>query len=384
MRALRQADPELELFRDNVRRFVEQELAPDHPGWEREEAIPREVWQRLGGAGLLCVDMPEAYGGADADFPMSAVVVAELARAGMGGLASCVSVHSDIVAPYILHLGTQEQKSQWLPRMAAGTGVGAVAMTEPGAGSDLQAIRSQAQPENGGWNLNGAKTFITNGCLADVVVVAARSRPEGGARATSLFLVDAALEGFRRGRRLEKLGQHAGDLAELFFDDLRLEAGALLGGENGGFGHLVDELPRERLILSVGAVAAAEGALALTLDYVRERKAFGQPLASFQNTRFRLAEMHTDLELCRALLDKCVARYCDNTLDVTSAAMVKYASTEMQGRVADGCLQLFGGYGYMREYPISRAFTDARIQRIYGGTSEIMKELIARSLVGKA
>lgn len=383
MQAAPDTDAERDLFRDNVRRFVENELVPEHEAWERAEAIPREVWSRLGEAGMLCVDMPEEYGGAGATFALSAVVVEELARAGMGGLASCVSVHSDIVAPYILHHGTETQKQAWLPGMASGEAVGAIGMTEPGAGSDLQGIRSQAEPTDNGWVLNGAKTFITNGRLADVVVTAARSRPEGGSKGTSLFLVDTSLDGFRNGRNLEKLGQHAGDTAELFFDDLQLGPDALLGGEHSGFGHLVDELPRERLILGISAVAAADGVLAMTLDYVRERKAFGQSIASFQNTRFRLAEMQSDLELNRAFAEKCLAQFEAGTLDVPTAAMVKYTTTEMQGRVADGCLQLFGGYGYMREYPVSRAYADARVQRIYGGTSEIMKELIARSLVGK-
>lgn len=374
---------ERDLFRDNVRRFVETEFAPQIEEWEKAEAMPREAWTALGEAGLLCVDMPEEYGGAGADFRLSSVVVEELSRAQMGGLASCVSVHSDIVAHYIFHLGTAAQKQTWLPRMASGEAVGAVAMTEPAAGSDLQGMRSLAVPSDDGWTLNGSKTFITNGRLADVVVVAARSRPEGRALGTSLFLVDAALEGFRRGRNLEKIGQHAGDTTELFFDDLRLDQNAVLGTTHGGFGHLVDQLPRERVILSSGAVAAAQGAIALTVAYVRERKAFGQSLASFQNTRFRLAEMHTDMELARAFLEQCKAKLDGGTLDVSTAAMCKYASTEMQCRVVDGCLQLFGGYGYMREYPIARAFADARVQRIYGGTSEIMRELIARSLLGK-
>lgn len=374
---------ELELFRDNVRRFVENELATEHEAWERAEAIPREVWQRLGEAGLLCVDLPEQYGGAGGTFALSAVVVEELARAGLSGLGSCVSVHSDIVAPYILHHGTDAQKQAWLPGMASGENVAAIAMTEPGAGSDLQGIRSQAEPRDSGWVLNGSKTFITNGRHANVVVTAARSTPEGGSKGTSLFLVDSSSFGFRHGRNLEKLGQHAGDTAELYFDDLELAPDSLLGNQHGGFGHLISELPRERLILALSAVAAAEGVMAHTLEYVRERKAFGQSIASFQNTRFKLAEMQSDIQVHRAFADKCVAQYEAGELDVPTAAMVKYTTTEMQGRVADGCLQLFGGYGYMREYPVSRAYVDARVQRIYGGTSEIMKEVIARSLVGK-
>ncbi|MDT0619493.1 acyl-CoA dehydrogenase family protein [Salinisphaera sp. P385] len=381
--AAESANPELDLFRDTVRRYAENELAPQYAAWEEAEHIPREIWNQLGESGLLCVDMPEEYGGGGGDFAMSAVIVEELSRQGLTGLATGVTVHSDIVAPYVLHMGTEEQKQAWLPRLASGDAIGAIAMTEPGAGSDLQGMRSQAVADGEDWILNGAKTFITNGGQADLVIVAARTEPGGGARGTSLFLVDTSLDGFRRGRNLEKIGQHAGDTAELFFDDLRLPGNALLGARNGGFGHLIDELPRERLALAIGAIGAAEGALAITIDYVNERKAFGQPIGSFQNTRFSLAEMQTDIQLNRAFMEKCLAKFEAGTMDVTDAAMVKYAATEMQCRVADGCLQLFGGYGYMREYPIARAFVDARVQRIYGGTSEIMKELIARSLVGK-
>lgn len=391
MHAAPESDAELDLFRDNVRRYVGNELAPRYPEWEEAESIPREVWNELGEAGLLCTDVPEDYGGLGGEFAMSAVVVEELSRAGLTGLATGVTVHSDIVAPYILHMGTEEQKQAWLPRMASGEVVGAIGMTEPGAGSDLQGMRSQAKRDPGSgsgtggddWVLNGSKTFITNGGQCDLLIAAARTKPEGGARGTSLFLVDTSLEGFRKGRDLEKIGQHAGDTAELFFDDVRMPGNALLGGENGGFGHLIDELPRERLALAIGAIGAAEGALAITIDYVNERKAFGESIASFQNTRFRLAEMETDIQLNRAYMEKCMAKFQSGVMNVTDAAMVKYAATEMQCRVADGCLQLFGGYGYMREYPIARAFVDARVQRIYGGTSEIMKELIARSLVGK-
>ncbi|MES1945046.1 acyl-CoA dehydrogenase [Salinisphaera sp. PC39] len=375
---------ERELFRDSVRRFIDNEIRPHYEDWEEAEAFPREVWTQLGEAGLLCLDVPEAYGGAGADFALSAVVLEELGRAGMGGLATAVSVHSDVVTPYLLDLGSDAQKEHWLPRMVAGEAVIGIGMTEPGAGSDLQGMRTRADRDGDGWVLNGAKTFITNGIYADVMVIAARTRPEGGARGTSLFLVDTSLPGFRRGRNLRKLGQHAGDTAELFFEDLRLPDDAILGREHQGFIHLIDELPRERLALAVAAVAAAEGMIEWTADYVRERKAFGQPLSSFQNTRFRLAEMRTDAAVTRAFVDQCMDRFRAGTLDVTTAAMAKLSSTEMQWRVADGCLQLFGGYGYMREYPIARAFADARVQRIYGGTSEIMKELIARDMLGKA
>lgn len=376
-------DGELALFRDNIRRFIESEIQPHYEQWEEDEASPRELWQQLGDAGLLCVDMPEEYGSAGADFPMSAAVLEEFSRAGMASLATNLSVHSDICAPYILHLGSEAQKQKWLPKLVTGEAVAAIAMTEPGAGSDLQGMRSQAKRDGDEWVLNGSKIFITNGGNADVVIVAARSQPEGGSRGTSLFLVDTSLPGFKRGRNLKKMGQHAGDTAELFFEDLRLPADAVLGRENQGFIHLIDELPRERLALAVGAVAAAEGMLEWTKEYVLERKAFGQSIATFQNTRFKLAEMATDVKVNRAFIDQCVRDFQAGVFDVPAAAMAKLTSTEMQCRVADGCLQLFGGYGYMREYPISRAFADARVQRIYGGTSEIMKEIIARSLVGK-
>lgn len=379
-----ESQAERELFRDNVRRFIDNEIQPHYDAWEEAEGFPRELWTQLGAAGLLCLDVPEAYGGAGADFSLSAVVLEELGRAGLGALATAVSVHSDVVTPYVLHLGSEAQKAAWLPRMVAGEAVIGIGMTEPGAGSDLQGMRTRADRDGDDWVLNGAKTFITNGIHADVMVIAARTRPEGGARGTSLFLVDTSLPGFKRGRSLRKIGQHAGDTAELFFEDLRLPGDALLGRENQGFIHLVDELPRERLALAIGAVASAEGALEWTTAYVRERKAFGQPLSSFQNTRFSLAEMRTEATVVRAFIDQCLERYRAGTLDVTTAAMAKLASTEMQCRVADGCLQLFGGYGYMREYPIARAFVDARVQRIYGGTSEIMKELIARDMLGKA
>jgi alkylation response protein AidB-like acyl-CoA dehydrogenase len=374
---------ERDMFRDTVRRYVETELMPHAEEWEEAEGYPREVWNQLGEAGLLCVDMPEEYGGLGGDFPMSAVVLEELSRAGLAGLATGVSVHSDIVAPYVLHIGSDEQKQKWLPKMASGEVVGAIAMTEPGAGSDLQNIRSNAKKDGDQWVLNGAKTFITNGIYAGMVIVAAKTTPDGGSKGTSLFTVDTSLEGFRTGRNLRKLGQHSNDTAELFFEDVRLEADAMLGTENRGFMHLMDELPRERIALSIGAVAAAEGVIEKTLEYARERKAFGQSLGQFQNTRFKMAEMKTDLEMARALVQQGTQDYLNGQLTPTRAAMIKLGSTEMQCRVADGCLQIFGGYGYMREYPVARAFADARIQRIYGGTSEIMKELVAREMLGR-
>jgi acyl-CoA dehydrogenase len=375
--------PELDLFRDNVRRFFTENVEPHYARWEHEGILPRSLWNQMGEAGLLCVDLPETYGGIGAGFDFSMVVLEESARMGYLALASNLTVHSDIVAPYILHLGSEEQKKKYLARMASGDCVGAIAMTEPGAGSDLQGIKTTALADAGGYVINGAKTFITNGQHADVVVTATKTDPKAGAKGTTLFTLDRGLPGFQRGRKLEKAGLLSADTSELFFDNVKVPAGAVLGRVGGGFGHLIDELPRERLGLSVTAIGHAQGAIEKTIEYVTTRKAFGQTVASFQNTRFKLAEFKTDLEVNRAYVNHCISLYREGKMDVASAAMVKLATTEMQGRVCDGCLQLFGGYGYMSEYPISRYWADARIQRIYGGTSEIMKEVIARSLVGR-
>jgi acyl-CoA dehydrogenase len=374
---------ELELFRDNVRRFFADEVEPNYAKWEHDGIMPRTLWNQMGEAGLLCVDQPEEYGGSAAGFDFSMVVLEESARMGYLALASNLTVHSDIVAPYILHLGSEEQKRRYLPKMISGECVGAIAMTEPGAGSDLQGIKTTALPANGGFAINGAKTFITNGQHANVIVTATKTDPKAGAKGTTLFLVDSGLPGFKRGRNLEKAGLQSADTSELFFDGVQLPADAVLGRIGGGFGHLIDELPRERLGLAVTAIGHSQGAIERTLEYVTTRKAFGATLATFQNTRFKLAEFKTDLEVNRAYVNHCIELYKQGRMDVASAAMVKLSTTEMQNRVCDGCLQLFGGYGYMSEYPISRFWADARIQRIYGGTSEIMKEVIARSLVGR-
>jgi len=374
---------EKELFRDSVRKFLEQEIEPHYDQWEHHEIWPREVWNKLGENGFLCVDMPSDYGGYDASFELSCVVIEEISRAGYGALSSSVSVHSDIVAPYILHLGTEEQKRHWLPRMVSGEVVGAIGMTEPGAGSDLQGIKTSAKKDGDDYIINGQKTFITNGQHCDVIVLAAKTDPEQGAKGMTLFNVDCHLPGFERGRNLEKMGLHSGDTSELFFQDVRVPANEVLGGEGNGFANLMNELPRERLILGVGAVAAADGMLDWTVEHVMERRAFGEPISRFQNTRYVLADLKTQIELNRAMAEKYVHQYVKGDLTTAEASMCKLAASEMQGKVADQCLQLFGGYGYMREYKISRAFVDARIQRIYGGTSEIMKELIARNLVGR-
>jgi len=374
---------ELELFRDNVIRFLSEEVEPHYEQWERAGIFPKELYLKLGAAGLLCVDQPEEYGGAGAPFAFSMVVIEEVSRMGFLALASNLTVHSDIAAPYILHLGSEEQKQKYLPKMASGECIGAIGMTEPGAGSDLQGMKTSALADGDAYLINGSKTFITNGQHAGVVVLAAKTDPKAGGKGTTLFTLDTALPGFKRGRNLEKIGLHSADTSELFFDNVRVGAADVLGRVGGGFGHLIDELPRERLALSVSAVWHAIGALEKTIEYATTRKAFGTAIASFQNTRFELAKMKTDIEVHRAFVEKCTALYADQKLDVPTAAMVKLATTEMEGRVTDGCLQLFGGYGYMAEYPISRYWTDARIQRIYGGTSEIMKEVIARSLVGR-
>lgn len=374
---------EVELFRDNVRKFFEKEVAPFYEQWEKDEITPREIWNKMGENGLLCVDVPEEYGGFGANFRLSSIVVEEASRMGFSGLASNLSVHSDIVAPYILHLGSEEQKQTWLPKMVSGEAVGAIGMTEPGAGSDLQSMKTRAERDGDSLVINGQKTFITNGQHCDVIVLACKTDPNAGSRGMSLVTVDTSLPGFARGRNLEKMGQHAADTSELFFENVRVGVDQILGGEGRGFANLMNELPRERLILALGAVAACEGMLERTIQYVQERKAFGMSVAAFQNTRFKLAELKAQIEVNKAFCAQCSDQYDQGELTAVNASIAKLTTTELQGKVADECLQLFGGYGYMKEYPISRDFVDARIQRIYGGTSEIMKEIIARSIVGK-
>jgi len=374
---------QVELFRSNARKFLEKEILPNYDRWEKDEIVPRSVWTSLGENGLLCVDVPEEYGGAGAQFRLSAVVIEELSRLGFGALASNVSVHSDIVAPYILHLGTEAQKQHWLPKMVNGEAVGAVAMTEPGAGSDLAGMKMKAVKDGGDYVLDGAKTFITNGQHCDVVVMAAKTDTSAGAKGVTLFTVDVKAPGFSRGRNLEKIGHHSADTSELYLENVRVPASEILGGLGKGFANLMNELPRERLILAIGAIAACEGMIARTVTYVKERHAFGSPIASFQNTRFKLAELEALTRVQRAYIETCKDKYDGGTLDAVDASIAKLTATELQSKVADECLQLFGGYGYMKEYPISRDFVDARIQRIYGGTSEIMKEIIARSILGR-
>ena len=374
---------EIDLFRDNVRKFLEKEVQPHYDQWEKDEKLPRELWNRMGENGLLCVDVPEQYGGFGADFRLSAVMVEEASRMGFGALASNLSVHSDIVAPYILHLGTEEQKQAWLPKMVTGEAVGSIGMTEPGAGSDLQGMKTRTEKDGDGYVINGQKTFITNGQHCDVIVLATKTDPNAGAKGVTLFTVDASLPGFSRGRNLEKMGHHAADTSELFFEGVKVGADQILGGEGKGFFNLMNELPRERLILALGAVAACEGMIERTVTYTQERQAFGQPISKFQNTRFVLADLHAQVQVNKAFCAQCTDQYDRGELSTANASIAKLTTTELQGKVADQCLQLFGGYGYMQEYPISRDFVDARIQRIYGGTSEIMKEIIARDILGR-
>lgn len=371
------------IFKDMARKILEQEVAAHHEQWEEQACLPRSIWNTLGNAGLLCVDLPVEYGGSGVPFSFSQIVLEELSRMGYLGLSGAVAIHSDIVAQYILHMGTEAQKQHWLPRMASGEVLTAIGMTEPAAGSDLQGMRTTAIRDGDSYIINGSKTFITNGGNADMVVVCAKTDPAAAGKGISLFMVDTTLPGFQRGKQLKKIGQHAGDTAELFFEDLRVPADALLGEENKGFVYLMQELPRERLAIATSAIAAAEACIDWTISYVNERQAFGQRIGQFQNTRFKLAELKTELEINRAYFEKCMAKFEHGEMTVTDAAMVKLASTEMQCKVADECLQLFGGYGYMVEYPIARAFVDSRVQKIYAGTSEIMKEVIAREVLGR-
>lgn len=367
-----------ELYRDQVRRFVEREVVPHHPQWEREGIVPRSVWTAAGEAGLLCPAIPDEYGGGGGDRLHSTVVMEELARAGTTGPG--FTLHSDIVAPYILAYGTEEQRQRYLPPMAKGEIVGAIAMSEPGAGSDLQGVRTTAMQRGNGYVLNGQKTFITNGQNADVVIVVAKTDPALGAKGITLFLVDTALPGFSKGRNLEKLGMHAQDTSELFFQDVELSGDARLGGEGQGFILLMKELAWERLQIAIGGIAAAEAALDWTVKYARERKVFGQTVFDFQTTKHKLAELKTEVEVGRVFVDRCIHQMMEGELDATTAAMAKYWITDLQCKVMDQCVQIHGGYGYMMEYPITRAYADARVQRIYGGTNEIMKELISRAL----
>ncbi len=367
-----------EAFRDSVRRFIEREIVPHHAAWEDQGYVDREVWRKAGANGLLCQTMPEEYGGAGVDKLFAVVQFEELTRAGCSGIG--FGLHSEIVAPYLLRYGTSAQKQRWLPRLASGEMIGAIAMSEPAAGSDLQAIRTTAIRRDDHYLLNGSKTFVTNGWHADLVIVVAKTNPEAGAKGTSLLVVERGMPGFEKGQRLKKLGLKAQDTSELFFDNVDVPLNNLLGAENGGFVSLMQELPWERLQIAIAAVASAEVAIERTLEYVKQRKAFGQTVASFQNTRFTLAELQTQVQVARVFVDRCIELLMKQELDTATASMAKYWTTDLQCKVIDECLQLHGGYGYMWEYPIARQFADSRVQRIYGGTNEIMKEVIARSM----
>ena len=371
---------DLVLLEEQAQRFMRAEFAPHLDRWHAQGMYEREVWTKAGAAGLLCASMPEEYGGAGGSFAHEAVIIREGSLAGFDAFGG--PLHSGIVAPYILHYGTEEQKRRWLPKLATGELVGAIAMTEPGTGSDLQGVRTTAKKRGNGYVLNGAKTFITNGQHADLIIVVAKTDPTEKAKGVSLMVVETAdAAGFRRGRKLKKLGLDAADTSELFFEDVALPAESLLGPAEGqGFAQLMSELPQERLIVAIHAMAMMERALALTIVYVKEREAFGKKIVEFQNSQFVLAECKTEATVARVFLDHCIARHLEGTLDTQTASMAKYWLTDLLGKIVDRCLQLFGGYGYMDEYPISRLYRDARVMRIYAGTNEIMKLMIARGL----
>jgi acyl-CoA dehydrogenase len=373
------ADPDIALYRDTAVRFIEEHVQPHDEAARQRGHVGHEVWRQAGALGLLCADIPDAYGGGGGDFRHEAVLYEEMFKRSLSGMN--VSVHS-IVAHYFLNHGTEAQKRRYLPRMARGELVGAIAMTEPGAGSDLQAIRTRAERRDGGYVINGTKTFITNGYLAGVVLVVCKTDPNERAKGTSILILETeGAQGYRVGRVLDKIGMKSQDTSELFFDDVHVPAENLLGGEEGrGFYQLMQDLSYERLVIGVTGLAAAEGAYLATLDYVRERKAFGKPIFDQQNTRFKLAEIATQIKVGRAFIDRCIEDLVAGRLDTVTASMAKLWGSETQGRVIDECLQLFGGYGYMNEYLIARMYADARVQRIYGGTSEIMKEVIARAM----
>ncbi|MDP1781424.1 MAG: acyl-CoA dehydrogenase family protein [Hydrogenophaga sp.] len=368
-----------EAFRDSFRKFVEKEIAPHHEAWEEQGYVDRTVWSKAGENGFLCMTLPEAFGGSEADKLYSVVQMEEIARTGFTGIG--FGLHSEIVAPYILHYGTEAQKQKYLPKLATGEMVGAIAMSEPAAGSDLQGVKSTAiKQADGSYLLNGSKTFITNGWHADLVIVVAKTDPSAGAKGTSLLLVERGMPGFEKGKRLKKLGMKAQDTSELFFDNVKVPAGNLLGGEGKGFICLMEQLPWERLQIAIGAVAAAQAAIDWTVEYTKDRKVFGQAVAAFQNTRYKLAELQTEVQVARVFVDKCCELVNVDKLDTATASMAKYWCSDLQCKVMDECVQLFGGYGYMWEYPITRAYADARVQRIYGGTNEIMKEVISRAM----
>jgi len=368
-----------ELFRSNARRFFREELEPNIESWEKAGRLPKEFWLKAGENGFHCCGIPEEYGGPGADFLYNMILSEEVGYA-IGGASVGFSVSSDIVAYYLLHSGSEEQKKYWLPRMVTGESIPAIGMTEPGCGSDLKAVRTSAVRDGDGYVINGQKTFITNGQNCDFVLLACSTDPEAGARGVSLIIVETEREGFSRGRNLEKIGQKAADTSEMFFADVRVPISNVLGKEGGGFAVLMNELPRERITIACRALAEAQRAYELTVEYVKERKAFGKQVYEFQNTQFKLAEMKTDLAVGWSYIDQCLVKTTEGKLTPEEGAMAKLWTTESGNKIVDACLQLFGGYGYMSEYPISRLFVDSRVRRIYGGTSEIMKLVIGRTV----
>jgi len=370
---------ELGILQDAAKRFFEREFVPQNERWIEQGKVDREAWLKAGEAGLLCAEIPTTYGGGGGDYRHETVIMEEMLRAGVGGFGN--QVHSCIVAPYILNYGNEEQKQRWLPKMASGESVGAIAMTEPDTGSDLQAVKTTALRDGDEYVINGAKTYISNGQLGDLIIVVAKTDPSQGAKGISLLVVEATTPGFERGRNLKKLGQKSADTSELFFSDCRVPAANLLGDEEGrGFAQLMQQLPQERLNIAQAAVVQAERAIEITIAFVKQRKAFGQTVMDFQNTRFALAECKTEVLIGRTFVDQCVLWHMEGKLDASTASMAKYWCTDKQCEVVDQCLQLHGGAGYMDEYEISRMYADARVQKIYGGTNEIMKELIGRTL----
>jgi acyl-CoA dehydrogenase len=374
------AGEDVGMLYDMASKFLEAEIEPHYDEFEKAEIFDRESWQKAGANGLLCASMPEEYGGSGGTFAHESAIIEAISHVGVDGFG--IALHNSIVAPYILHYGSEEQKKKWLPKMASGELIGAIAMTEPGAGSDLQGVKTRAEKDGNQYRINGSKTFITNGQLANLIIVVTKTDPAKGAKGTSLIVVETdEVEGFERGRNLDKIGLKSNDTSELFFNDVRVPTSNLLGHEEGqGFVQLMQQLPQERLQIGTTAISMAERALALTIDYVKERKAFGKTILDFQNTQFKLAELKTEVTIGRVFYNNCVERHINGGLDPVTASMAKYWLSDLQGKVVDECLQLHGGYGYMNEYPIARMYRDARVQRIYGGTNEIMKLLIARSL----
>ena len=372
---------EHQVFRESVHRFIAEEITPNHDRWEKEGQVSRELWLKAGEQGFLCSSVPEEYGGVGANFLYSTILLEEMAYANATGPG--FHLHSEIVTPYILHYGTEEQKQKWLPKMIRGECITAIAMTEPGAGSDLQGIKTTAIKDGNEYCINGQKVFITNGQMADLVIVACKTDPAQGAKGMSLMIVERNDEGFERGRNLDKIGFHAQDTSELFFENVRVPTFNRLGEEGHGFVQLIEQLPQERLIVAVRCIAQVEAALIWTVDYTNGRKAFGKPLSGFQNTRFKLAEIQAELAVQRVFVDKCIELLLDGKLDAVTGAIAKMKTSEFMCQALDDCLQMHGGYGFMAEYPIAKAWADNRYARIAGGSTEIMKEIIGRDLTGQ-